>query len=226
MIRELEEQRHQAVLARRSGATLPAPRFRHGPRAADQLMVSLTQAEAQVASLSARVGEYAARYEKLKASAALVPQLEAEYAQLNRDYDVNKRNFESLVARRESATISGDMQSVEGVADFRLVDPRACRPARSRPTASSCSRSRSWRPWRGRRGRPAGAAGAPHLPRSPLLRVKRPGCRSRRGLASVTAGDGAKKRQSHLRFAGAIAGLVGLYATTFVVLEVLSSRMA
>ncbi len=128
VITELEEQRHQAIVARRSDAGAAPGASAGGPRAAEQLKVSLTQAEALVASLSTRVAEFASRYEKLKASAALVPQLEAEYAQLNRDYDVNKRNFESLVARRESATISGDMQSVEGVADFRLVDPPRVSP--------------------------------------------------------------------------------------------------
>jgi hypothetical protein len=92
-------------------------------RASETLKVSLAQAEASVASLSMRVAEYGDRYNRLKSSAALVPQLEAELAQLNRDYDVNKKNYESLVGRRESATISGEMQTVAGVDDFRLIDP-------------------------------------------------------------------------------------------------------
>jgi capsular polysaccharide biosynthesis protein len=51
------------------------------------------------------------------------PQLEAEASQLNRDYTINKKNYEDLVARRESAVMSGDLESASGVADFRLIDP-------------------------------------------------------------------------------------------------------
>jgi polysaccharide chain length determinant protein (PEP-CTERM system associated) len=125
VIRELEEQRRIAVAARPAGAvSAPLVTGINGQaRASETLKVSLAQAEASVASLSMRVAEYTDRYNRLKSSAALVPQLEAELAQLNRDYDVNKKNYESLVSRRESASISGEMQTVAGVDDFRLVDP-------------------------------------------------------------------------------------------------------
>ncbi|HET9652360.1 MAG TPA: XrtA system polysaccharide chain length determinant, partial [Usitatibacter sp.] len=126
VIRELEQQR-RAIVAARPRTTLEAPPP-VGPRAAEQLKVSLAQAEANVAALTMRVAEYTERHNRLKASAALVPQLEAEHAQLNRDYDVNKKNYESLVARRESASISGEMQSVAGVSDFRMVDPPRVSP--------------------------------------------------------------------------------------------------
>jgi polysaccharide chain length determinant protein (PEP-CTERM system associated) len=129
VIRELEGQRTQLLSARRKeGVPANPASFGSGPRASEQLKVSLAGAEAAVASLRARVTEYANRYAKLKASATMVPQLEAELAQLNRDYDVNKKNYESLVARRESASISGEMQSVSGVADFRLIDPPRVSP--------------------------------------------------------------------------------------------------
>lgn len=128
VIRELEQQR-RAILASRPRAAAESPTLpMAGPRAAETLKVSLAQAEASVAALAMRVAEYTERYNKLKASAALVPQLEAEYAQLNRDYDVNKKNYESLVARRESASMSGEMQSVAGVSDFRMVDPPRVSP--------------------------------------------------------------------------------------------------
>ena len=132
VIKELEEQRRELLLTRKKGDA-PAPQSAaSGPRAYDQLKVALAGAEANVASLRARVAEYAARVNQLKESAKLMPQLEVEFAQLNRDYDVNKKNYESLVARRESASMSSEMQSVSGVADFRLIDPPRVSP---RPVA-------------------------------------------------------------------------------------------
>ena len=88
-----------------------------------QMKVSLTEAEATVASLQARVAEYDSRYRRTLESMKLAPQVEAEYAQLNRDYDVHKKNYDGLVQRREAASISEGMSSVSGVVDFRLIDP-------------------------------------------------------------------------------------------------------
>jgi polysaccharide chain length determinant protein (PEP-CTERM system associated) len=93
-----------------------------------QLKVSLAEAEANVASTQARVSEYEARYAALRASAMRVPEIEAEFTQLNRDYDINKRNYDALVSRRESAEISGEMEATTGVADFRLIDPPRVSP--------------------------------------------------------------------------------------------------
>ena len=51
------------------------------------------------------------------------PQIEGEAAQLNRDYAIHKKNYEDLVARREAASMSGELEAANGVADFRLIDP-------------------------------------------------------------------------------------------------------
>ncbi len=127
VIKELEDQRRQ-ILASRPRDSASAGVYMAGPRASEQLKVSLAGAEASVASLRARVAEYSQRYNQLKAAATQMPQLEAEFAQLNRDYDVNKKNYESLVSKRESASISSEMQSVSGVADFRMIDPPRVSP--------------------------------------------------------------------------------------------------
>jgi polysaccharide chain length determinant protein (PEP-CTERM system associated) len=88
-----------------------------------QFIVSLASAEANVAAMKARVAEYGTRYNELKAVANAVPQVDAEYTQLTRDYEVTKKNYESLLSRRESAQISGDMESSARVMDFRVIDP-------------------------------------------------------------------------------------------------------
>jgi polysaccharide chain length determinant protein (PEP-CTERM system associated) len=88
-----------------------------------QLTVSLAEAEAAVAALGTRAAAFEHQYEQLKRGANAIPQVEADFAQLNRDYEVNKKNFETLLARRESAQISGEMESNAGVMDFRIIDP-------------------------------------------------------------------------------------------------------
>lgn len=88
----------------------------------------LATSEVQVASLRARVGEYEARLNRARELMKTAPQIEAEFAQLNRDYDINKKHYNDLVARRESATLSGDLDSAAGVANFRLIDPPRASP--------------------------------------------------------------------------------------------------
>lgn len=88
----------------------------------------LATSEVQVAALRARVGEYEARFRRARELMKTAPQIEAQFAQLNRDYDVNKKNYNDLVARRESAALSGDLDTAAGVANFRLIDPPRVSP--------------------------------------------------------------------------------------------------
>jgi polysaccharide chain length determinant protein (PEP-CTERM system associated) len=228
VIRELEEQRREWVAANpgRSATAVIQPTIT-GPRAAETLKVSLAQAEASVASLSSRVAEYAQRYARLKASATLVPQLEAEYTQLNRDYDVNKKNYEALVARRESATISGEMQSVTGVSDFRLVDPPRVSPSPVWPNRrllvplallvalgaglAAAYIANEVKPtfYDGRSLREVSGL--------PLL-----------GVVSMVMSEPKRlaERRSIYRFAGGVGALVGIYLATLVMAEMMAARLA
>lgn len=88
-----------------------------------QLNVVLAEAEARVAAIKARVGEYAARYNHLLSMSKAIPQVEADLAQLSRNYQIDKVNYEKLIERRESAKISGDMDSANELVTFRIIDP-------------------------------------------------------------------------------------------------------
>jgi polysaccharide chain length determinant protein (PEP-CTERM system associated) len=88
-----------------------------------QLNVSLSQAEARVASMRARVAEYENRVARLRNQSTTAPEIEAQYAQLNRDYSVNRENYQKLVERRESARLSGDLSSATDMLQFRVIDP-------------------------------------------------------------------------------------------------------
>lgn len=88
-----------------------------------QLNVALAESEAIVASMQARVEEYTGRYEHLKALSVAIPKVESEFTQLNRDYNVNKANYEQLLGRRISAQMSGELTSASGLLSFRIIDP-------------------------------------------------------------------------------------------------------
>lgn len=88
-----------------------------------QLNIALTEAQSLVAAMEVRVAEYEARFERLKSMSAMVPAVEIEMQQLNRDYNVNKANYEKLLERRASAEISGELSSATGLMSFRIIDP-------------------------------------------------------------------------------------------------------
>ncbi|MFB0935694.1 MAG: Wzz/FepE/Etk N-terminal domain-containing protein [Propionivibrio sp.] len=127
MIRELEEQKREEIAARKKVAVSSPASLANTNPVYQQLKISLAENEATVASLRVRVAEYQSRYNQLKDAVKMIPQIEAELTQLNRDYDINKKNYESLVARRESATMGGEMDASAGV-DFRLIDPPRVSP--------------------------------------------------------------------------------------------------
>ncbi|MDQ1830135.1 Wzz/FepE/Etk N-terminal domain-containing protein [Massilia sp. CCM 9029] len=88
-----------------------------------QMNVALSVEEARVASLKARVAEYGSRAARLRSQSTNAPEVEAQLAQLNRDYLINKENYEKLVGRREAAKLSGDLSSATDMLTFRVIDP-------------------------------------------------------------------------------------------------------
>jgi len=88
-----------------------------------QLSVSLSDAESRVAALRARVGEYQARLTTLRSQSQTAPEIEAQLVQLNRDYTVNRENYQQLLQRREQAKLSGDLSSATDMLTFRVVEP-------------------------------------------------------------------------------------------------------
>lgn len=132
VIAQLEAQRRQELEAIRKklaesssdqrAAALPPNRV------LEQLRIDMSDVDARVASLRARVADTESRMAAMQRQAQTIPEVEAQFAQLNRDYDTNRRNYEALLARRESAQISGQMESTSGVGEFRVVDPPRVAP--------------------------------------------------------------------------------------------------
>jgi polysaccharide chain length determinant protein (PEP-CTERM system associated) len=141
LITDLEEQKKrevaelqrkaQAAAVAAAQAAANAPRTAAAPSdslAVQEMSRMLATAEVQVAAMQARVDEYAGRMAQVRQQLKTAPQIEAEAAQLNRDYAIIKKNYEDLVARRQAAVMSGELDVATGVAEFRLIDPPRVAP--------------------------------------------------------------------------------------------------
>jgi polysaccharide chain length determinant protein (PEP-CTERM system associated) len=129
LIASLEEQKKKEIDARRQAAAANPSRFTPSTNPVFQkIKISLAESEATVAALRARLSESESRLAQLKATAGRAPQVEAEMAQLNRDYDVLRKNYEALVTRRESASMAEDVDSLARMAEFRIIDPPRISP--------------------------------------------------------------------------------------------------
>jgi polysaccharide chain length determinant protein (PEP-CTERM system associated) len=129
LIAELEAQKRREIdeLRRKAKAAPGGPAVEANP-AVVELSRIYSAAEVQVASLRARVVEYESRSKRIQEQLKVAPQLEAELAQLNRDYQINQKNYADLVSRRESAMMSGQLENTSSVAEFRVIDPPRVSP--------------------------------------------------------------------------------------------------
>jgi len=226
-IADLEEQRKEE-LAKFAKASAAAGRSDSSPErnpVFQSLKVSLAEADANVASLRARLNSYEAQYAQLRNSARLVPQVEAEFAQLNRDYEIQKKTYESLLARRQSATLGEGVQDAGGT-QFRVIDPPRVLPSPVPPTRLSLlSVAMLAALIAGFAAAFAAAELKPtfHDARSLGLASKRPTV----GMVSMLPNEGLtrKRRRSLWMFAGGVGTLVASCMAVFAVAIIMTRSL-
>jgi len=230
LIKDLEEQKKKEVQElRRVAMAAPAgaPGGGAGNLAYQEMGRLLATSEIQVAALRARVAEYTTRYNNARELLKTSPQLETEAAQLNRDYAIHKKNYEDLVARRESASMSGELEVASGVADFRLIDPPRVSPTPVSPNRllllplafAVALGAGLFVAFAGSQLRPVfhSAAELREKVAIPLL-----------GMVSkvTSAADLRHERVSLVRFAVGSGGLVGTFVVIFIAMSIMAARRA
>jgi polysaccharide chain length determinant protein (PEP-CTERM system associated) len=219
IIEQLEEERRSAIASRqKAGGSKSGMASVDRNPVYQQLRIALAESEARVAALRARVGSFEAEYERLRGAAQMLPQIEAEYTQLNRDYEIHKKNYEGLVARRESASLSSEMQAA-GTAEIRVIDPPRVSPNPVAPNRLALL------PLALLIALGAGVAGSlvwsqlqPTFHDGRTLRAV--AGRPMLGSISFLADKAhiASRRRGHIAFAGLLAGLLTCYAGVFTLL--------
>jgi len=87
------------------------------------MKISLSQADAELAELRGQLAAQEQAVANLRGKVDAIPEVEAELLRLTRDYEVNKKQYDELLQRLESARISEQAdQSTEDV-KFRVIEP-------------------------------------------------------------------------------------------------------
>jgi polysaccharide chain length determinant protein (PEP-CTERM system associated) len=227
-IKDLEEQKAKEIAElRQAAASAPAATASGdgGNIVIQELGRMLAASEVQVASLKARVGEYTARFAEAREGLKTAPQLEAEAAQLNRDYDIIRKNYNDLVSRRQAAIMSGELEVASGVADFRLIDPPRVTPQPVAPNRvillllalAAAVAAGVALAFAASQLRPVFSDGNELRVKTgmPLL-----------GVVSLvmTDVDRRRERRGTIRFFGATGGLVGMFVLIIAAMAILTQR--
>jgi polysaccharide chain length determinant protein (PEP-CTERM system associated) len=133
VLAELEKDRDKQVEAKKKAQVARATARQADPKrhsssldrnpVYQQLKLSLAEAEANTAALKGKLDEIESKLGQLRTTARLKPEIEEELVQLNRDYAVQKSNYDNLISRRESALMTSQLEQSSSVADFRIIDP-------------------------------------------------------------------------------------------------------
>jgi hypothetical protein len=86
------------------------------------IQLALNQADVEIAALRGQIAQHRSRGAELRQRLDTAPQVEAQFAQLNRDYDVNKTQYTALLANYEKARL-GEQADVAGSVRFEIVQP-------------------------------------------------------------------------------------------------------
>jgi len=100
------------------------PRSRSQPNPVyEQLKVRLVETESTVSSLQRQLADATRERNRLEEIARGAPGLQAEFTNLNRDYDVLRKNYEELLARREQMRIAAAAEADADKIKIQIVDP-------------------------------------------------------------------------------------------------------
>jgi polysaccharide chain length determinant protein (PEP-CTERM system associated) len=89
----------------------------------DQLKVLKIQADSDVASLKRQVADATIERDRLEEIARSAPGVQAQYMNLDRDYDVVRKNYDELLARREEMRLSAAANADADKVKLQIIDP-------------------------------------------------------------------------------------------------------
>ncbi len=123
-IAELEQRRAREIEALRRGD--PEAVVATGASADpvyQSIQLALNEVGVEIASLRGEIGQREQKTAELRRLVKTVPEVEAEFARLNRDYDVTKARYLALLDRLEKAKLGQDAEASGSGVVLEVLDP-------------------------------------------------------------------------------------------------------
>jgi polysaccharide chain length determinant protein (PEP-CTERM system associated) len=120
---ELEARRAAEVESLKSGD--PSAAVSSGASANpvyQSIQLALNKADVDIAAFRTQLAQHQDKARQLRQFLHTAPQIEAEYARLNRDYDVDKAQYAALLSTYEKAKV-GERADSAGSVKFEVVEP-------------------------------------------------------------------------------------------------------
>jgi polysaccharide chain length determinant protein (PEP-CTERM system associated) len=121
-LEDLEQQRREETALLQQGGRVDAGLLEDNP-VYQEMRIVLSNAQVEVSSLRVRADDHRRRIRELEEVIDTIPQVEAELKRLDRDYEVNQRNFVELLQRRERGALSQSVEARGEQVQFRVVEP-------------------------------------------------------------------------------------------------------
>jgi polysaccharide chain length determinant protein (PEP-CTERM system associated) len=115
--------RAAAAAARAVGTNRTAASTTRATSMREQLLVRLVDTDSQIASLERQLRDMESQSARLEEMARNAPEVQAQFANLDRDYNIIRRNYEELLARRESVNIAEAARTGTDRVTLEVVDP-------------------------------------------------------------------------------------------------------
>ncbi len=108
-----------------SSTTAPAAGAPFDPRTAPMLEMEsqLKANRLEIANLEAEIKDEQSKINQYQARLNMAPVMEQQFADITRDYDQSKTDYESLLAKKNQSAMSTDLEKTQQGEHFRMLDP-------------------------------------------------------------------------------------------------------
>jgi len=128
-IARTEKMREQTVADLNNRANNPAPQAT-APTVLDPKSAPLLELESQlkanrleIANREAEIKDEQAKINQYQGRLNMAPVMEQQFADITRDYDQSKADYESLLAKKNQSEMSTDLEKTQQAEHFRMLDP-------------------------------------------------------------------------------------------------------